>query len=144
MAFGYETSSWWAGGGCVQRAPNRKKTSKGTAASRRRGDGDETLTPLPVASPRSSTTIELLSCNISTPALPRRFRTTCTTSRATDPIFNLSGTNSSEPGFFVFSRPPMKESQCLPTYRTSDVHVRPYVRKRGGAEPKMPRAKPHP
>jgi hypothetical protein len=69
MAFGYETSSWWAGGGCVQSASNPKKTSKGTAASRRQGDANETLTPLPVAPPRSSTTTDLLSwaCNMLPP-----------------------------------------------------------------------------
>jgi hypothetical protein len=111
MAFGYETSSWWAGG-CVQSASNPKKTSKRTAASRRRGDVDETLTPLPVAPLRSSTTTDLLSRNI----LPLFRRTLAPDTLATDMTFYVSGTSSSKPVFFVFSRPPMKELQCLPTY----------------------------
>ena len=38
---------------------------------------------------------------------------------------------------------PISSRGRVTCYRRSDVHVRPYVHKRGGAEPKMPRAKPH-
>ena len=52
MAFGYETSSWWAGKGCVQPASKRKKTST-TQEARAAADAKArpSSLPLPPAPP---------------------------------------------------------------------------------------------